>query len=168
MKRALIWALLGNFAVACGGSARQGGGSAGAGGTSGTGGSAGASVGSGAASGSLAAAGTDAGGMSGGTAGASAGSGGDGLIVCGSQSCGASQYCVMPCCGGPRPQCLAKPDAGACPAGTHSGCTIGVGDCASPADCCEDDPCVAAAPYCSDQAPTGCLIQGRACIMQCA
>ena len=66
-----------------------------------------------------------------------------------------SQVCVHPCCGGARPQCLPKPDAGPCPEGTREGCSSGEAGCETT---CTPDP-----PYCTETAPAGCdSLQGVA------
>ncbi|MDP3273591.1 MAG: hypothetical protein Q8Q09_00245 [Deltaproteobacteria bacterium] len=49
---------------------------------------------------------------------------------CGTQVCLASQICVVPCCGGPAPQCLPPDDAGVCPMGsTMTTCRDGMVGC---------------------------------------
>ena len=139
-------------------------------------GAGGASAGSGTASAgsggmSTAAGGTGAGsgGASAGSGGAGAGAGGGGPLSCGSQTCGATQYCVEPCCGGNLPACVVKPDGGTCPAGTHQGCSNGV-QCMNPSDCCQSDPCTPPPPYCRDVVPAGCLLDGgtRTCRVVCS
>ena len=90
-------------------------------------------------------------------------------FACGSVTCGVSQYCVNPCCGGAPPQCIMKPDGGVCPVGTHAGCILGGGQCSKFNDCCQYDPCTPPPPYCADQLPVGCgFLEGRSCRMQCA
>jgi hypothetical protein len=67
-------------------------------------------------------------------------------FACGSATCGATQYCIHPCCGGVA-MCIEKPEGGTCPAGTtpgqcspsgQEGC-IG-GNCTPPPPYCVDDP----------------------------
>jgi hypothetical protein len=125
-------------------------------------GSGGTSTGSGGAS-------AGSGGASAGSGGAGAGAGGGGPLSCGSQTCGATQYCVEPCCGGNLPACVVKPDGGTCPAGTHQGCSNGV-QCMNPSDCCQSDPCTPPPPYCRDEVPAGCLLDGgtRTCRVVCS
>jgi len=164
MKPIFLLALVSTLS-ACGTSTNDGGGSGANAGSSGasTGpggrGSGGASAGSGGTS-------AGSGGVSAGSGGASAGAG-SGPLACGSQTCGVSQYCVNPCCGGAAPGCINKPDGGACPTGTHPGCTFGGGQCAG-IDCCQFDPCTPPPPYCSDKVPVGCLLEGRSCSLTCA
>jgi hypothetical protein len=177
MARTLTFALVSILFVGCGtsstngpadttaGAGGAGTGSAGGGSGAGRAGAPTAGAGSGGASTAAGAAGADSGGASSG--GAGAGSGGGGPLSCGSQTCGATQYCVNPCCGGNAPACMAKPDGGTCPAGTHPGCSNGV-QCMNPSDCCQSDPCTPPAPYCSDKVPVGCLLEGRTCRMVCA
>src|SRR5207245_9258581 len=62
---------------------------------------------------------------------------GDGATGCGAQTCGAHQICVLPCCGGPPPECIPANDAGVCP----------YGPCPPP----RGDPCQA--PHCVPPAP---------------
>jgi hypothetical protein len=73
----------------------------------------------------------------------------DGPFACGSQTCGATQYCLHPCCGGVAPACEPMPDSGTCPPGTHSeqcqpwgGGTFGAN--------CRQDPCTPPPPSCID------------------
>ncbi|HMR09653.1 MAG TPA: hypothetical protein PKA88_27940 [Polyangiaceae bacterium] len=89
----------------------------------------------------------------------------DGPFACGSETCGATQYCIQPCCGGAPPQCIDKPEGGTCPSGFHDGCSFG--GC-SGNDCCEADPCTPPPAYCADQPEPGCSLQDRFCSMQCA
>ena len=174
MIRTLSFALVSILLAGCGTSSTSGAADMGGGaevGSAGTG-AGGAFAGSGNASAGSAGASTAAGGASAGsggasTGGASAGSGGGGPLSCGSQTCGATQYCVNPCCGGNAPACMAKPDGGTCPAGTHQGCSNGV-QCMNPSDCCQFDPCTPPPPYCSDKVPVGCLLEGRTCQLVCA
>ena len=76
-------------------------------------------------------------------------------FACGSTTCGVTQYCVEPCCGGVAPPCLPLPDSGDCPAGTHPGtCQFGGG---GPG--CVGNPCTPPPPYCVEspsQAPPYC------------
>jgi hypothetical protein len=72
----------------------------------------------------------------------------DAPFACGTQTCGVTQYCVEPCCGGAGPQCIPADDAGACPAGFHSSsCQSGQGG-----PSCEEDPCKPPPPFCVDSA----------------
>jgi hypothetical protein len=103
------------------------------------------------------------------TGGASAGTGGAGPISCGTNTCSAAQYCVIPCCGGTAPACFSVGDAGACPGGSHLGCSPPSSyTCSNPATCCQYDPCTPPAPYCSETIPVGCFTTGRTCQMMCA
>ena len=90
----------------------------------------------------------------------------DGPFACGSTTCGATQYCVSPCCGGAAPPCIENPDGGACPAGYHAGkCNFGQDDG------CIQDACKAQPPYCVDdpsKAPVGCMKQGHGFLCVCA
>ena len=109
-----------------------------------------------------------------GSSGANTGGAGDRPFPCGSTSCGASQYCVIPCCGGTAPACFPESGDGACPTGSHSGCSSNPGMCTSPAKCCQFDPCMPPPPYCSDTQPQICFPspgspgQARTCQMTCA
>ncbi|HET7542414.1 MAG TPA: hypothetical protein VFK05_21240 [Polyangiaceae bacterium] len=111
-----------------------------------------------------------------GASGANAGSGGGAPLACGSTTCGASQYCVIPCCGGTAPSCFPASSDGKCPAGSHSGCTTNPTACTSPSSCCQQDDCSPPPPYCSDAKPTMCFPspgvpgepQGRICQKMCA
>jgi hypothetical protein len=129
MVRTLAFALMSILLAGCGTSNTSGAaettGGAGAGGAqTGTGG---ASAASGAASAGSAGVSTAVGGAGAGSGGASTGAGSaGGSSSCGSQTCGATQYCVNPCCGGNAPACMVKPDGGTCPAGAHQGCSNGV------------------------------------------
>jgi len=109
--------------------------------------------------------GASAGGTAGGTS-----VGGDGPLACGSATCTATQFCVIPCCGGAAPACFpVAGDAGTCPAGSHSGCTAPASYACSPSTtCCQYNPCTPPSPYCSDSQPTGCFTTGRTCRMMCA
>jgi hypothetical protein len=149
------------------GGQHTGSGGASAGSSAASAGSAGATTGSGGANMGSGGANMGSGGTSAGAGGASAGSGGGAPLSCDSLTCGATQYCVKPCCGGNAPACMAKPDGGTCPAGTHQGCSNG-GQCLNQNDCCQFDPCTPAPPYCSDKVPVGCLLEGRMCQMVCA
>ncbi|HEY5375877.1 MAG TPA: hypothetical protein VIK01_19495 [Polyangiaceae bacterium] len=161
MVRTLTFALISILFAGCGTSNTSG-----AADTTGGGGAGGAHAGAGGAGAGSGGASTGSAGASAGTGGASAGSGG-GPSSCGSQTCGATQYCVNPCCGGNAPACLLKPDGGTCRAGTHQGCSNGV-QCMNPSDCCQFDPCTPPPPYCSDKVPVGCLLEGRSCQLVCA
>lgn len=106
-----------------------------------------------------------------GASGANTGGENGGPLPCGGTTCGASQYCVIPCCGGAPPACVPMSSDGNCPAGTHSGCSFNFGQCTSPGDCCQYDPCIPPAPYCADKNPGGCFPdagQPRVCRMACA
>jgi len=122
--------------------------------------------------GAQASGGTQAGGTGGGGSAGTAGAAGTetaGPTECGSQTCSASQYCVIPCCGGAPPQCTPKPSGGVCPSGTHSGCSFNTGQCPDLVNCCQQDPCTPPPRYCSDQMPVGCaFVVGRSCMMACA
>lgn len=75
----------------------------------------------------------------------------DAPFACGTVTCGATQVCVEPCCGGAAPPCIPRDDAGACPGGFHE-----VSACAGSAGPgCQGDPCTPPAPFCVD-APAGC------------
>ncbi len=71
-------------------------------------------------------------------------------FACGTQTCGVTQYCISPCCGGAPPRCTSQDDAGACPPGTHyvAQCSNRLGGDLH----CEDDPCKPRPPFCSDDA----------------
>jgi len=111
-----------------------------------------------------------------GSSGAHSGGAGGEPLACGSMTCGASQYCVIPCCGGTAPACFPASSDGTCPTGSHSGCNSNLGQCTSPVSCCQYDPCSAPPPYCSDSEPTLCFSsqglpgppQNRTCRMMCA
>lgn len=104
-----------------------------------------------------------------GVGGSSAGGGSNGPIACGANTCSVTQFCVIPCCGGTAPACVAMTDAGTCPVGTHAGCTFSSGSqCSNPAACCQYDPCTPPPRYCSDTQPVGCFTPGRTCQMMCA
>lgn len=141
---------------------------AGVGGTAGT--SAGGSAGTSAGGGSAGQGGASGSGGSAGQGGASGSGGSAGNGSCGGQTCGATQYCVIPCCGGAPPSCFPVPGSGSCPAGSHSGCTSFSGSqCSPPMTCCQSDPCTPPPPYCVDTLPIGCsLLEGRTCRMGCA
>lgn len=106
-----------------------------------------------------------------GASGANTGGDGGGPLPCGGSTCSASQYCVMPCCGGAPPACIPISGDGKCPAGTHGGCTFNSSLCTSPASCCQYDPCTPPAPFCADKSPVGCFFDPstpRICRMTCA
>jgi len=64
-----------------------------------------------------------------------------GPIACGSTTCGATQYCVQPCCGGAEPACEPLPDSGICPPNTHQeSCGCQPDPCKPPPAFCVDDP----------------------------
>jgi hypothetical protein len=152
------------------------------GGVGGSGGAAGSPSGGGGAASGSASGGASAGAQTGGTptsggtqggtgSGGNTGTAGTGTAPteCGTQTCSAAQYCVIPCCGGAPPQCTPKPSGGTCPPGTHAGCSFNTGQCADPANCCQQDPCTPPPRFCSDQMPVGCsLVVGRSCTMACA
>lgn len=152
----IVCALAAPFAGAygCGGSESSSGASAGAAGSGGS--SAGAAGSSAGAAGSSA-----------GTAGSSAGAGG--AQSCGTTTCGPTQYCVIPCCGGAPQACVQALDGGACPSGTVPGCFSAPSyTCVNAANCCQPAPCTPPPPYCSDTAPPGCPNgQGRTCRLAC-
>jgi hypothetical protein len=170
----------GPAAGAAGSASGNGGASAGAAGsTSGFGGASagapGATSGNGGASAGAPGAASGSGGASAGAAGAASGDGGasagaGGAHWCGNTTCGSTQYCVIPCCGGAAQPCFPAPDGGMCPSGSHLGC-YGAQSyvCTSPAACCQPAPCDAPLPYCSNTIPTGCLTeQARTCRFTCA
>jgi hypothetical protein len=178
MKRALALVLASYLVAGCGASTSDGvgaAGNAGLGGGSGgpSAGSGGAAAGTGGTSFGGAHAGSGSsnggtGGAAGGAGGASGGLGGGAPFGCGSKTCGASQYCIISCCGGAAPACTPKssPDA-ACPVGTHPGCVPNV--CNSPNGCCQPDTnCTPPPPHCADQVPPFCFTLGRTCMQQCA
>jgi hypothetical protein len=111
-----------------------------------------------------------------GSSGANAGGASSEPFACGSMTCGASQYCVIPCCGGAAPACFPLAGDGTCPAGSHSGCNWNPPQCTTPASCCQYDNCSPPPPYCSDAKPTFCFpspgLPGpaldRTCRMMCA
>lgn len=111
-----------------------------------------------------------------GSSGANAGGGDGAPLACGSMTCGASQYCVIPCCGGAAPACFPSSSDGKCPAGSHSGCTTNPTACTSPAGCCQQDNCTPQPPFCTDAWPAMCFTlqglpdqgQGRTCHKMCA
>ncbi|HEY2406774.1 MAG TPA: hypothetical protein VGI10_12265 [Polyangiaceae bacterium] len=109
-----------------------------------------------------------AGGANAGAGGANAGAGGTGPLTCGTTTCGPTQYCVVPCCGGAQPLCMSNPDGGACPAGTHAGCNQ-PNACLGGMSCCQADPCTPPPPYCVDTKPAaGCFPpQSRTCQLVC-
>jgi len=123
---------------------------------------------------------SDTGGSAGqaGSSGASAGGGGGQPVACGSTICEASQYCVIPCCGGTAPMCFPAPSDGSmCPTGSHAGCRSNFGTCTSPANCCQYDDCTPPPPYCTEMKPQFCFpnpsVPGppgpdRICQMMCA
>jgi len=92
-----------------------------------------------------------------GSSGANAGGVGGEPLACGSMTCGAAQYCVIPCCGGTAPACFPASSDGKCPAGSHSGCTTNPTACTSPASCCQQDDCTPPPPFCSDAVPAMCF-----------
>lgn len=112
---------------------------------------------------------TSAGGNSA-TGGSTVSNGGGGPIACGSTTCSADQYCVIPCCGGAAPACFSVGDAGTCPSGSHSGCNMpATTGCAVGTTCCQYNPCVPPPPYCTTTKPTGCTIMtDRTCRILCA
>jgi len=99
-------------------------------------------------------------------------------ISCGTSTCGPSQYCVIPCCGGAAPMCFPAPsDGSTCPTGSHAGCSTHFGTCAQPANCCQFDDCTPPSPYCTDEKPQICFPSpgqpgapgaDRICRMMCA
>jgi hypothetical protein len=142
---------------ATGGSAPNGG-SAGRDGDGGRAGNGGGGAGSGAGgSGGAGAMGTGGASGASGSAGASGASGaaGSGAFACGTQTCGAEQYCIVPCCGGAPPICTPKPDGGACPPNTSDEGT-----------CCRQMPCTPAPRYCSDTFAV-CTLVNRVCLETC-
>jgi hypothetical protein len=83
----------------------------------------------------------------------------DGPFACGSATCGAASYCIRPCCGGVGPACLAKPDGGTCPTGTHPAfCTPLTGGAG---ENCQEEACTPPPPYCADTLPSGCSIDAK-------
>jgi hypothetical protein len=74
----------------------------------------------------------------------------DAHVACGTQTCGANQVCVQPCCGGALPLCEPPTDGGGCapPAtmgqcfdnGLKTGCVVA---------------CTTASPFCKD-VPSNC------------
>jgi hypothetical protein len=108
------------------------------------------------------------------SAGSNAGAGGSasgagGAQSCGTANCGATQYCVIPCCGGTALPCFQPPDGGTCPTGSTTGCLGASFMCSDPASCCQPEPCVPPPPYCSDTVPSGCITeQGKTCRLTCA
>lgn len=89
----------------------------------------------------------------------------DGPFACGSQTCGATQLCVHPCCGGTAPPCEPALDGGACPAGFHPDPS-----CPQQSGGCRADPCTPPPPYCTDKVTEpGCtLTQGHDVMCLCA
>jgi hypothetical protein len=73
----------------------------------------------------------------------------DAPFACGSATCRVDQFCIVPCCGGAPPQCIAGfDDAGTCPSGFHS---IPLGSCFLHAEAtCEADPCTPQPRFCVD------------------
>jgi hypothetical protein len=88
-------------------------------------------------------------------------------FACGTTTCGASQYCLNPCCGGAPPQCIAKPPGGVCPVGFHDAMCPG-----GTAPGCEADPCKPPPARCVDDPAkeVGCTLEsgGRQLICVCA
>ena len=83
-------------------------------------------------------------------------------FACGTETCGAAQYCLNPCCGGAPPQCL--PKSGACPVGFHDAACGGQAGC-------EADPCTPPPARCIDDPVndgTGCTVSGRQLTCHCA
>ena len=81
--------------------------------------------------------------------------------ACGTMTCGASQLCIRPCCGGTAPECVPN-DGGGCPTGAMVCLRPGGGvGCAT--------PCTPPPPYCIDtpascgSTPTCTCIAGTAC-----
>lgn len=66
-----------------------------------------------------------------------------GPLACGSTTCSATEYCIVPCSGGILPICIPT-ENGACPSGTQSGMCLGDGG-PTPAGCVTSPP----PPYCS-------------------
>ena len=96
--------------------------------------------------------------------GSGSGNGDASSVACGSSNqCAGNQYCIHPCCGGAPAQCSPLPASGQCDPGTHSGC-LPPGQC-SAAQCCQEDPCTPADPYCAAQPQGNCT--GHDCAMIC-
>ena len=72
-------------------------------------------------------------------------------FACGTETCGVTQYCEQPCCGGIAPPCEAMPDAGVCPVGWHSAFCTAPGNGASGKNC-QEDPCTPPPPTCVETA----------------
>lgn len=72
-------------------------------------------------------------------------------VTCGETTCGAGEYCVVPCCGGALPPCIDPEPDGSCPPGTSEGtCSDGGGSFTMGCTyTCEPPP-----PYCAPA--TGC------------
>ncbi len=70
-------------------------------------------------------------------------------FACGKETCGVTQYCEQPCCGGVAPPCEAMPDSGACEQGWHSASCTAPGAFVS-GNNCQEDPCVPPPPTCID------------------
>jgi hypothetical protein len=95
-------------------------------------------------------------------------------FACGTMTCGTSQLCVRPCCGGAPPQCQPF-DGGTCPAGATpcqgpggAGCAI---SCTPPPPYCIDTPAsCGATPTCSCIPSTACcgVISGHDVACLCA
>jgi hypothetical protein len=93
----------------------------------------------------------------------------DAPFACGSETCAPTEYCIHPCCGGAPLPCFSKPEAGTCPEGSREGCSFpGSGTCTDFVNCCQPNPCTPPAPYCSGETESGCLLQGRDCLLLCA
>ena len=69
---------------------------------------------------------------------------------CGTETCGASELCIRPCCGGAPPPCLPT-DGVPCAEGSTA-CTLPDGR-----DGCQT-PCTPPPPYCDTDIPTGCTM----------
>lgn len=74
--------------------------------------------------------------------------------ACGEETCTGDARCIRPCCGGPPVECVPLPDGGACaPSATPCSLPGGGDGCAT--------PCTPPAPYCSEEIPAGCELEGE-------
>ncbi len=97
-----------------------------------------------------------------GDSGQSDGSSNDGpLLACGTTTCGATEYCIHPCCGGAN-ECVPLDDGGLCAPGLVMSTM-----CSSQAPC-SMPPCVPPPPYCTTDPMGMCPALERDCYLACA
>jgi hypothetical protein len=93
------------------------------------------------------------------------GSEGGDPFACGTSTCGASEVCMHPCCGGAPPACEPLEDGGTCPDGyvlSNQCYNFGTGGTTG----CEPPPCKPPPPYCAP-AKDCTMTQDHDCYLLC-